>query len=801
MKKSFSIAMLLIVLSIILTPVQAQAAKKSAVQKKADAATKDITSYANYYGWEVTAKVKKVSKTQVTKSIRMEKTGNIYYAYTQVTKKSGSKYSTTFTSKKVKYTASEVKSGLKKWSTSKDVKTLLQNRAKAKVTSLVTYGKKFGFTAKSSTKATTKKATTTVTFSHSKAKATATVTVARNKKSPKISYKLAGKKSSAKKIKAWLKSNKATSSEVTAALSAQQLADVAKAKAKELTTLAEAKNWSVTASGEGTTKITLGIENSKYEFTATVEVVDNSGTAEVRYTRDGVASTLEKITTWLTKYQAAPISNNVVEVPQSELVALAKTESDKLVAAGKAKQWEVSTTGTGTVEVSINFANSKHKFDAKIKAIAQNGKATATYTRMGGTSTYDQIIEWINKFAVETPAGNGGDTPQPDINGPASVEDLVKAAKAEMNTLVAEATKLDWTYTKTSEGSGKVRGCFENSEWKFYASVEATTTDGQTTFVYGLATKASDADVEATKQEILDWFTEYKAAPKKPNGSVTEPDTEEPGTEDPGKPDIVPVTQEDLNEAAQSAIGEIKTTAEAKDWKVIGYGFDTSVASASMELKNSRYYFSTGTKAVDNGDGTIKVEYYLKGSRASKDLILSWLDEYRATPITDPDNSDNNGENQEPVTPTDRTEELAQAAKDAATGLTIESILSNWSSEEISNTGTEIQVKFTRFEDPYFIVGVKATLDGDNIKISYTLTEEGSTEKVVTYDEISERFTKSEPDSGNNSGSDNGNSGDTDNGDNTGDSGDNTGKPISPAPNGPVTDPDIGDFQERPTAA
>lgn len=787
--------MLLVVLSVILTPVQAQAAKKSAVQKKADAATKDITSYANYYGWEVTVKVKKVSKTQVTKSIQMEKTGNMCYTYTQVTKKSGNKYSTTFTSKKVKYTASEVKFGLKKWSTSKDVKTLLQNRAKKKAASLVTYGKKYGFTAKTTTKVTTKKATTTVNFSHSKAKTTAAVVVARNKKSPKITYKLAGKKSSAKAIKAWLKGNKSTTASAT--VSQSDLIKLAQAKATEIITIAKDKDWSVTVSGEGTTKITLSIENSKYEFVATIQAIDNAGVAKVQYTRDGAASTLEKIKSWLVNYQAAPISNNVVEVSQSELIALAKAESDKLITAGKAKGWKVSTTGADTVEVRANFKNSDYEFDIKVGAIAKDGKATTVYTRMGIKSTYDQIIEWINQLAVETPSGN--DSPQPDIDGPVSIENLTKAAKAEMGTLVNTATKLDWTYTKTSEGSGKVRGCFENSEWKFYASVEATTTDGQTAFIYGLATKVSDADVKATKQEILDWFTEYKAAPKKPNGSVTEPDTEEPGTEDPGKPDIVPVTQEALNEAAQVAIGEIKTTAEAKDWKVIGYGFDTSVASASMELKNSRYYFSTGTKAVDNGDGTIKVEYYLKGSRASKDLVLSWLDEYRAAPITDPDNSDNNGENQEPVTPTDRTEELAQAAKDAATGLTIESILSNWSSEEISNTGTEIQVKFTRFEDPYFVVGVKATLDGDNIKISYTLTEEGSTEKVVTYNEISERFTKSEPDSGNSSGS--GDSGDTGNGDNTGDSGDNSGKPISPAPNGPVTDPDAGDFQERPTAA
>ena len=54
MKNKFHIfpVMLLIVLALVMGATPVQAAAKSTVMKKADAATKDVTNTANYYGRE-----------------------------------------------------------------------------------------------------------------------------------------------------------------------------------------------------------------------------------------------------------------------------------------------------------------------------------------------------------------------------------------------------------------------------------------------------------------------------------------------------------------------------------------------------------------------------------------------------------------------------------------------------------------------------------------------------------------------------------------------------------------------------
>ena len=82
MKNKFHIfpVMLLIVLALVMGATPVQAAAKSTVMKKADAATKDVTNTANYYGWEVmTAKVTKKTSNSVTKKLRIEKSGSKTY--------------------------------------------------------------------------------------------------------------------------------------------------------------------------------------------------------------------------------------------------------------------------------------------------------------------------------------------------------------------------------------------------------------------------------------------------------------------------------------------------------------------------------------------------------------------------------------------------------------------------------------------------------------------------------------------------------------------------------------------------
>lgn len=547
MKKIKSFSMLLVmamVLTMMSMPVQA-AAKKSAVQKKADAVTKELTSYANYYGWEMaTNKVTKKSGTQVKKSLKMQTTSGTYFSYTQVTKKSGKKYSTYFTSKGKKFKLSEVKSGLKRYSSSKAVKNFLKARAEKQAKSLSSYAKARKWNVSQKTSASTKKATTTLNFSNKKVKFTATVTVARNKKSPKVSFTRKGKKSSAKAIKAWLEqykdkdSEKPTDNEDNSkpddnkdAVTDAELIKLASDKMAELTKVGQEKNWTMATTGTGTKVLTTVFANSEWKFTVIVRAENNSGKAKLSYMLQNKASDKDTIVSWLTKYALAPNPSDgspidpdgPIKPTQAEMVALAKNESDTVQAVAKAKQWTLTdNTGAGTTEIKLQFENSKYKIRVGLKATESR---TVTYTLMDKESSKEEILGWFTTYAAD-PITNGGTTPpspspspspspgpnpEPEVK-PLTTEQLTKAARTAMDELVVESIKFDWTATETINGGTRIQTLFENASYNFRIDVEAKDVGkGTAEITYTFAGKTTST---ITREAAIKCFEQYKAAAK-----------------------------------------------------------------------------------------------------------------------------------------------------------------------------------------------------------------------------------------------------------------------------------------------
>lgn len=556
MKKNRSFSTMLIVLmAMVFTmtsmPVQA-AAKKSAVQKKADAVTKELTSYANYYGWEMaTNKVTKKSGTQVKKSLKMQTTSGTYFTYTQVTKKSGKKYSTYFTSKGKKFKLSEVKIGLKKYSSSKTVKSFLKARAEKQAKSLSSYAKARKWDVSTKTSANTKKATTTLNFSNKKAKFTATVTVARNKKSPKVSFTRKGKKSSAKAIKAWLEQYKDKDSsrppdDNKNAVTDAELISLAKTKMDELTAVGQQNNWTMASTGTGTKTLTTVFANSEWKFTVVVKAENNNGRAKLSYMLQNKASDKDTIVSWLTKYALAPNPSDgspidpdgPIKPTQAEMVALAKTESDTVQAVAKAKQWTLTdNTGAGTTEIKLQFENSKYKIRVGLKATESR---TVTYTLMDEESSKEEILGWFTTYAAD-PITNGGTTPpspspspspspgpnpEPEVK-PLTTEQLTKAARTAMDELVVESIKFDWTATETINGGTRIQTLFENASYNFRIDVEAKDAGkGAAEITYTFAGKTTST---ITREAAIKCFEQYKADT---GGGTTDPGTNPGGSTD-----------------------------------------------------------------------------------------------------------------------------------------------------------------------------------------------------------------------------------------------------------------------------
>lgn len=612
----FLIMLLVVALAITMMPVSTQAAtaKKSTVMKKADAVTKDLTKYANYRGWEVSARVTKKSGKQIKKSVKAQTASGTYFKYTQVTKKSEKKYKTYFVSKGRKFKLSEVKSGIRRYSSAKTVKSFLKARAQKSAKSLASYAKARGWNTSTKIAASgSKKATATVAFSNRQYEFSATMAVKRSK-TPKTTYARQGKKSTAKNIKAWLDQYK-----------------------------------------DATSGTTPG-------------ATDAPGTTDSPDDKPGT---------------------NTSAVTDADVIAMVTANTDVIVTTAKAKDWTVTETGRGTMEVKLHLENSEYQFDAAIKGANQGGKAVISYTLMNVGSSQEEIISWLTKFQAAplpsnattapttdpsaTPSGspNPSESPKPSETPapkPISSEDLKKAAADAMNELKIASSTNEWSYTELVNTGDKIQVSFENSQWEFKVTVEAKAEDGKIKLVYTLA---GDSSGEVEKETILNWFTTYKAAPKAtatpkptdtpspsssqtPGTSATPPvatKTPEPGNTQPSSTTTPPTTTQqppssttDLTVVAKRAMTELEIEGALKNWAFKRITEDRT--KIWNYFYNSTYGFYVSTEAKSE-DGTVVLAYTVKATADDKQAILGnsseelikWFATYRtAAAKEEPDN-------------------------------------------------------------------------------------------------------------------------------------------------------------------
>lgn len=579
MKKIFS--MMLLIVALVLTgvqvPVQAQAASgKTAVIKKADAVTKDLTKYANYRGWEVTAKVKKKSSKQVTKALTVETASGTYFKYDQVTKKVGKKYKTYFKVGKTKYKLTSVKSSIKKYSSNATIKSFLKARAEKSANSLASYAKARNWNVSSKVKATsTKKGVATVNFSNKRYKFSATVTVKRSK-TPKAVYLRKEKASTAKAIKEWLETYKdedaasgtstpdtpdasgtttpdapdnnpgatdapGSSTETPVpptstdkpdenkdAVTAEQLNQLTTAAVNELTAAGKANGWTVETSGyanpSGIGKMSIAFDNADWKFQATVESVSVNGKAETLYTLEGGTSDKATILSWLTKYAVAatpapPTETPAPSVSQAELIALAKTKATELTSLAQARNWTVAKSGEGTTNVTLKFSNAEWDFSASVGAVDNKGKAEVVYKVAEGTSSLESILSTLDKYKVSaTPAPPTTPAP-PATTAPTAVpqETLRSTNIAAANEVLVEALKQGWSQEELVNTGTKIQYKFTNSAYTLKVTIETIDLNSKATVVYIMET-TNVATV--TKELVLEWLKTYKvSAPNTPTNN------------------------------------------------------------------------------------------------------------------------------------------------------------------------------------------------------------------------------------------------------------------------------------------
>lgn len=560
MKKMFSkffVTLVILVGALMLAPtVPTQAATKTtktAVQKKADAETTKIKSYGNYYGWDLSMKQKGATKSKITKRLKLVRTGeSVNYVYTQVTQRSGKKYTTYFLRNGKKFNSSEVKQGLKKYKKSSCIKALLKNRAKSKTDGLAKYGKSRGWSSKTSFKSSTARSIATMTFMQPK-KATVKITVTRNIKGPKISFILNGKKSNEKKIKTYLEKYKKTTSGDTNKdpdpVSNATLIALAKSASNSLIATGKANNWLTTTSGDGTACIKIKFQNSEYNFIAMLKAIDGgNGKGIIRYSLKGksdyTTSSREEIISWIKKYAVVPEPDDPTDPEDGLVPASAKDLQDAAVKAlarvnAKAAETDWTYTKKSDTGASIEelFENSKYKFKLKIEA---SGEYISTikvkyilFPNPDGAGTerdWDDIAAYFETYRAAKKDDEETPTPEP---GPAEEqpipdEQLSAAATAAMEQLDLEATQDRWSYTEIENTGAKVQQRFENDRYSFYAAVEAKAIDGQIALIYSVQSKLTNQPSIVTKDFISNWLTAYKVDSTGSSSEPANPDDDKP---------------------------------------------------------------------------------------------------------------------------------------------------------------------------------------------------------------------------------------------------------------------------------
>lgn len=190
------------------TSASAATTQKSAVLKRSEKDTEALTDAGEYYGWFATTKIKSQSATKVVTSVKLANRKYIFNI-TQTTQKTGASIQTKFRINKKNYVLTSIKMSLKKYAIGADKRQILEDKANLAADTLAKYAIKMGWQVAETTNYKNGIAICTHTYKNNKYTFSSTVRAQRKGGTIVVSYTRDSSKSTAGKIKSWLKNYKA----------------------------------------------------------------------------------------------------------------------------------------------------------------------------------------------------------------------------------------------------------------------------------------------------------------------------------------------------------------------------------------------------------------------------------------------------------------------------------------------------------------------------------------------------------------------------------------------------------------
>ena len=207
-RNSLLVLAIVVLMGVFATPVHAAPANTSPIQNRHEKDLTALTDAAEYHGWFADTKLKPATSSKFV-TIATLRNSKWRMTVTVTTTQKNGRIGTTYKINKQAYTLNGIKTTLKKYAVSADIRAMLEDKAAIKAEALKKYAEKCGWSVTQGESYKKGKATNKLTFSNSKYKFAAIVTCMRKNGKIATNYLRENKASSAKAIKSWLKQYKA----------------------------------------------------------------------------------------------------------------------------------------------------------------------------------------------------------------------------------------------------------------------------------------------------------------------------------------------------------------------------------------------------------------------------------------------------------------------------------------------------------------------------------------------------------------------------------------------------------------
>ena len=207
-RNSLLVLAIVVLLAGFATPAYAVTANVSPIQSRHSKDVAALTNAAEYHGWHADLRGKTGSPSKIV-TIATLRNSKWRMTVTVTTTQKNGRIGTTYKINKKAYTLNGIKTTLKKYAISADIRAMLEDEAAIKAEALKKYAIKCGWSVTQGESYKKGKANNKLTFSNSKYKFAAVVSCVRKNGKIVTSYLRENKSSSAKAVKSWLKQYKA----------------------------------------------------------------------------------------------------------------------------------------------------------------------------------------------------------------------------------------------------------------------------------------------------------------------------------------------------------------------------------------------------------------------------------------------------------------------------------------------------------------------------------------------------------------------------------------------------------------